>query len=361
MCPSRVPNSKNFRFNRYVRGVGQISNSARTSKLSEFRRRDGILTKLIEGGHLEILRLFKAGTLTIEELVDADRHERLTQVAEGLRLQRLLEEAVDGWLPQSAEAVASRKRYGVSWRAFLRVAYATKQLRPGARVGDLARMDFRRLRNQWGASGADFNRARAMLSAFLSTYLGDTWHPFRRKVMKGFPRGRESAGDMPQATSADFWAIVENAPDHVKASYVSMAVLGAYPKEYLSVRPEDVHHDQQTVTINGTKNEHRHRIVAVDPRFWEWIERGIPSKVQHGWLRIHWKRACAAAGIEGLQLKHLRHLSAQWAGDRGVTDRDLTTHLGHTNPSMSHRYARRAISRGIATAIADELVAGRVA
>ncbi len=45
----------------------------------------------------------------------------------------------------------------------------------------------------------------------------------------------------------------------------------------------------------------------------------------------------------------------------GVTDRDLTVHLRHATPAMSHRYSRRAVAWVAAERVADELLRGRVA
>ncbi len=353
--PSRVPDSRNFRFNRYVRGVGRITNSARTSRKTEFDYRNGILTKLIKAGALETLQLFKNGRLTIEELVDADRQQRLEQVAERLLLHRRLDVSIEAWLPESAKTEVSQKRYGCSWRRFQSIAIANRQLTATATIHDLNRVDYHKLKRGWGASDADWNRMRAMLSAFLSDYLGHMHHPFRLKVMGRIPRGAESDGRVPQTTPEEFWCVVMAAEPHVQASYVAMAVLGVGPGEYLGIREEDLSVEQLTVVINGTKTPRRRRVVAVDERLWGWIERAVPSQLQYKWLRTNWGRACKAAGVSGLRMYDLRHLSAQYAGDRGVTDRDLTIHLGHTNPTMSHRYSRRATARGVAKAIGDVL------
>ena len=315
--------------------------------------------KLIKAGALETLRLFKNGTLEIDDLIDADRHGRLEQVADNIRLHRSLEEAIDGWFPQSAPAKDSRRRYQTSWHHFQTVGAATKQLKPTASVYHLSRIDYHKMRHHWGASDADWNRARAMISSFLTTYLGHVHHPFRLEVVGRMPRGQEPKGRMPQETAEDFWEVVVAAPAHAQASYVAMAVLGVGPKEYLGLRSEDLNADQLTVVVNGTKSEYRQRVVAVDERFWGWIERAVPSQLQYRWLGVYWNRAREKAKCPTLRMYDLRHLSAQYAGDRGVTDRDLTIHLGHADPKMSHVYSRRGIARGIAKVIADVLEEGQ--
>jgi integrase len=332
-----------------VRGVGRIQQSAQTRDSQEYRRRDGVLSKLIEGGHLEVLRAFKAGALTMRELLDADRDGHLATVLRDRVLDVPLKEAVEAWLPDSAREEASRRRYATSANRLL------KRLPDRITVRQLPGVNWRRLRREWGASDADWNRARAMLSAFLSCHLGGKFHPHRLAVMSACPRGKESPGVLPDATPDDLWRAVAAAPDYTRPAYVAMATLGVGPKEYQGIRRVDLSPDQLTVTVNGTKAPQRRRVVAVDGRLWEWVERAVPAPLGTVWLRRHWKEACEAAGVR-LRLYDLRHLSAQYAADGGATDRDLTVHLGHSNPAMSHRYARRAVARGVAHAIGDALL-----
>jgi len=353
--PTRVKGCSNYRFDRYVKGVGRIQNSSGTSKLKEFRRRDGILSKLIESGSLETLRLLKEGRLSIRELLDADRQGRLGEATDQLRLHRPLIDAVNEWLPASAPEKRSRDRYRVSWNKFLKTARSARQLGVTPAVMDLAHVDFVRLQQAWSGSGSDWNRARAMISRFLTRLMGHVFNPFRLRVMGGYPHGKESQGVLPEATAEDFWRIVEAAPGHVRASFVAMMVLGTGPGEYLGIRREDLSEDQHTVVVNGQKTAYRQRTIAVDERLWVWIVAAVPSNVQYKWLNKYWNRACRKAKVKNLRMYDLRHMSAQFAGDRGASDRDLTVHLGHSNPKMSHRYSRRRISRQVATHIADSL------
>jgi integrase len=140
-----------------------------------------------------------------------------------------------------------------------------------------------------------------------------------------------------------------------------MAALGVGPGEYLTLQCEDLHPDDLEVHVRGTKNQHRDRYVAVDARLWGWIDRAVPAPLHERWLGVYWRRACQAAEVVGVRMYDLRHLSAQLAGDRGVTDRDLTVHLGHSNPGMSHRYSRRRTARLVAAAVAEGLLEGRSA
>jgi len=75
----RTSDSGCFRFNRdFTRiGVGRITRSSRTTNEREFNRRNDILTKLAESAQIDVLRAFRTGAITIEQLVDADREQRL--------------------------------------------------------------------------------------------------------------------------------------------------------------------------------------------------------------------------------------------------------------------------------------------
>lgn len=357
MTPTRNRGSKNYHFDRRFRGVGRIQSTSGTAKLKEFQRRDGLLTKLARLGDYDTLRALKAGRLRIEDLVTADKSGTLHLIADSLRLHRPLAAAVGAWLPTSARAPQSRRRYKVSWERLRRVA----RLTDAHTVAILAELDWPTLRLSWGASDADFNRMRAMLSRFLTMYLGDKYHPFRRQVMARVPLNEEPEGRVPDATPATFWAIIAKADQRLQASYVTMCALGAGPAEYLSLTRAHLNPERLTVHIPGTKRRQRDRTVAVDERLWPWVDRGIPSPLAYRWLNRYWKRACAAAEVDGLRMYDLRHLSAQFAADAGATDRDLTVHLGHADPKMSHKYSRRRQVRTVAKAAADTLLEGREA
>lgn len=361
--PTRLSGSRHFKFDRILPGIGRFQASAQTANLSEFRRRDGILTKLVERGLLEPIRLLKADSLTWPELIEADRQDRLAQVAGDRKLDVGFWQAVGnldankgewdsgpGWLPVSAPVRESRRRYLVSLRKL-----RTLVGEPRLTVRQLPALDWRRLRKRWAGSQADWNRMRAAVSSFLTWHFDDEYHPARVAVVRKIPWKQEAPGPMPTATAAEFWTVVGKTPEHAKAAYVAMAILGVYPKEYVGIRPDDLTPNQRTVLVNGTKSWARQRVVAVHgDDAWTWVERAIPAPLAYGWLRKYWTRACNAAGVR-LPMRHLRHLSAQFAADGGASDRDLTVHLGHSNPATSHRYSRRLVARGVAKQISEAL------
>ena len=163
---------------------------------------------------------------------------------------------------------------------------------------------------------------------------------------------------MPQITPAMFWKVIEKAEPRLKAAYVTMAILGAGPAEYISLEREHLRPKDHLVWIPGTKTRVRKGWVAVDERLWHWIEQGVPSPLRYRWLWRWWNRACEAAKVKDFRMYDLRHLSAQYAGDMGATDRDLATHMRHADPKMTHRYSRTATARKVAVKFADKLLEG---
>jgi hypothetical protein len=317
------------RFKRYVRGVGLIRNHSGTDKPVEFRYRDGILTKLVRLQALDTLRLFKRGALKIGDLITADREGRLEHVARELVLHKPLRAAIEAWLPTSARAEGSRKRYEVSWNHFRRL----KAVSDTAVVRELAGVDYHKLLARWGASDTDWNRFRAALSAFLSRYLGSKMHPFRYEVLSQVPRGQESEGRVPDVDVADFWRIIDKAHEPVRAVYVAFAVLGAGYADLKPLTKHALRRKSFTVLLRGRKLGRQQPLeVAVAPALWAWIEAAIPLPIGDKWLRRWWKRALPGREGEGGQCACTTcgTLSGQLAADAGMADSAVAVHLRHS-------------------------------
>lgn len=355
--PSKVPKSNNLRFSRTFEGM-RITNSSGTPSKVEFRRRDAILTKLIEGRHRETLRLFKLGRLNMTDLLEADRRGTLSTVSEQILMLRVLAVEVEAWLPESAPAKASRQRYEVSWKHFLRVL-PKANVNVSISVHDLATLPWRRIRDRWGTSGADWNRFRAMLSAFLSDFLGHSKHAFRLEVMGQLPKGEESAGVVPDLPVPVFWEIVKDAHADEAATFVALAVLGAGPAELRRARISSIPGETEgngTVAVPGTKKGRQgEREVVVDRRFWFYVVDALVAKVPYKRLRKVWIAACKVAGVTGVTMYALRHLHAQLAADANVPERDIGEALGHRSVSTTRRYTRRRRVEKVAKAVADAL------
>lgn len=311
---------------------------------------------------METLKLFKRGRrrggLDIVDLLEADRRGTLAHVAQNIRMGRSLVAEVEAWLPESAPAKASRQRYGVSWRRFRRILEGLGFTGNSAMISDLVSLPWRRIRDRWGASGADWNRFRAMLSAFLSDFLGHSKHAFRLEVMGQLPRGEESAGVVPDLSVQNFWKIVAAAPLGEAASFVAMAALGLGPKELRNTRIAVGFDGEYVAIVLGTKaGRQGDRQVIVDKRFREYVSAGVFARVPYKRLRKAWIAACAKAKVSGVTMYALRHLHAQLAADANVPERDIGEALGHRSVATTRRYTRRRRVESVATAVADALSA----
>lgn len=348
MSPPYIPpGCRSFEIDRRFQGVGRIRMSSGTRSKRVFRKLDSLLTELYEDGRLEVLRAIRDGRVSLREVYDAKRRGVLTYEPTELVLRRPLWREVGAWLEDAAPTEATRKRYEVSFRSLR----ATGVLEAGARVHDLARVDWPALRAGWDASGADWNRMRAAVSRFLSVRLGDKWHPFRRRLMDAIPRARERKRHAPDLDVETFWRLVDATPEHVRAAYVALMATGMRIGEYLALEPHHLRPHTRTVEVPGTKTEESARVVELSPAAWEWLERAVPPPLGYKWTRVHFKRAAEEVGLPDLRLHDLRHLHGHVLADAGLADSKIGTQLGHTSAQTTRRYTRHGETGQAAEAV----------
>jgi integrase len=304
-----IPAKGNARIDRIFPGVGRIRRSAETKDPDEKRELDDILTELYEDEQLESLRAFRDGLLAVAELREAKRKGRLTDeyLLERIKLERPLWTVIDEILPELGEAAATRERYEASAKKLRRFS----GLGETAKVRDLRRVRWTRLKARWpGKTGrppcspSDWMRLRQFIGAFLTTYLGDVYHPFRRKVMKLIPRAKEK-GRVVEITVEQFWEVLEHIPEHARPCYVVLAATGMRLGEYLACRKTDLNARALSVHIPGGKTGED--VVDVEEGLWPWIEAGIPAPIGKLWLRRYWHRACVATGLGRLVVAETGH------------------------------------------------------
>ena len=348
-----------FRFDRVFAGVGRINVSSGTNNAQEFRRRDGILTKLFDGSQIEVLKAFQQGALTIEQLVDADRAGRLrsAELLSDLALRENLWIAAEKTLPSMGKSHETRRRYYTSLR---KLRQRTK-LGKDAKVSDLARVEWKALSANWGESAADWNHLRRAVSTFLTTLLGDVYHPFRRVVMKQIPTADEGTGREPDITVDRFLDIVSHVPAHARPCYWVLALTGMRTGEYLRCTKADLDSVAHTIFVPGTKTGGSRAKVEVEAQFWGWIEAGIPSPLRYGWMRTYFKRAVEKVGQRELRLHDLRHFMAQLASDEGAPTALIQAALRHRDPSMTRRYEMRKAKGEVARLVGQAFKRGQAA
>ncbi|PYO40433.1 MAG: hypothetical protein DMD33_17585 [Gemmatimonadetes bacterium] len=350
--PHRVSPKGSFRLDRIFPGVGRINLSSGAKTAAEYRKRDALLSELYETGHLELLRAIRARRLTVAEVFAAQRTQRLSYLAADVLLTRPLWPELEAWFPRSARTIATRRRYEVSWRALKRrLAEAFP-----VRVADLVDVPWGEVASAWGRSPADWNHLRRAVSRFLSTLLGDKWHPFRRLVLKDFPRARESKGRVPDLSPTGFWKIVNAAPAHVRSAYVTLAVTGLRVGEYLRLKPEDLRAATYGLHVPGTKTAGSDDVVVVGEEWWSWVKNAVPAPLGYAWLRKHWSRACAAVHVTGVTLHSLRHCCGQWAVNAGVPEAQVQAALRHETPGTTRIYTLQKARGQVARALAGVLL-----
>ena len=210
----------------------------------------------------------------------------------------------------------------------------------GSTAGDLAKIDWEVLRDQWQGGPSDWNHLRRAVSRFLTVILGDVHHPFRREVVKAIPLQRE-VERVPDLRPDTFWELVKRTPDHVQPCYVCLAATGMRVGEYLRCTEDNLLPLTKAILVPGTKTDGSEAPVKVDAEMWEWIERAIPSPVQYKWLREHFKRAAREVGLPDLRLHDLRHCFGQWATDAGLPEAKVQVAMRHANPEMTRRYTKQ--------------------
>src|SRR5262245_91933 len=306
-----------YRLDRVFAGVGRIAMASGCATAAEYHKRNDMLSRLHEKARLDLLTALRDGALGLTELYVAYRDDKLDSLTgDQAKLNANLWKAVESWVPTSAKAPATRRRYETSFAALKRCSV----LPEGATVASLESVDWRALEIAWKGSAADWNHLRRAVSHFLALYLGDVYHPVRRAVVKAMPKRPEveRVPDLPQEL---FWAIVNKAVEHVRPALITIAACGLRVGEYLALTRDHLMPHTCSVRVPGTKTASSADVVRVDERLWPWVLSATPAPVGYKWLRLYWKRALKAAGAPAdLRLHDLRHCYGQWLANEGVPE-----------------------------------------
>lgn len=351
----RTSEGGTYRLDRVFPGVGRLAVASGATTTGEFRKRNDLLTRLYEKGRLDLLTAIRDGSYSVTEVYAADRDNELARLTgDAAVLTRPLFATVDDWIGTTPGV--TERRYKTSF------AKLRKHLPADATVGALASVEWERLSKTWGGSGSDWNHLRRAVSHFLAHQLGNgsakkgVHHPWRLEVLATFPKLRE-AERTPDLSPALFWRIVQAAPEHVRAAFVTITALGLRVGEYLRLADTDLLPVTQSVRIPGTKTEGSAATVRVDERLWPWIKQGVPAPVRYKWLRLYWKRALAAVEADTtLRLHDLRHCYAQWLTDAGQSEARVQVGMRHATAAMTRRYARQRDGGENARMLADVLL-----
>lgn len=368
MGPSRTgKNVGAFQFDRVFPGVGRIKKSSGTEKLKEFQRRDALLTKLFETSALDVLRAFKAGKITIEEIVAADRGSHAAMSLQRLATTAKLATAITEALPRMGGAAATRDRYA---RSLTKLLSTVPTLATG-RVADLASVDWLMLAEQWSGGAADWNHMARAVSRFLTVHLGDKYHPMRREIVQQIPRKKETERAPDQSVEL-FLRIVGTMPEPAQRCFMAMALTGMRPGEYVFADRSALNPERRAVRVTGKSGP---GYVYLTDEAYAIVASAIPcplgpaptpgqptAKVKrYGRLRRLYAKAQRACGVSGLTLHDIRHLFGQTAADENIPTVQTQAALRHTDPAMTRRYEMPAQARRAAEAVAHKLGIGKPA
>jgi integrase len=252
-----------------------------------FRYLNGLLTTLARGGHVDVLRAVRDGTLTLLDLAGADALGRLRfALADRLEAERAAQASAEAaaaplppdpldrplWATALDEVIPGMDYESCGPETKGRYATSIKSLRdrevdflpPSATFRDLLKVDWKTLKTEWNRSAADWNHLRRALSAVLTTLLGFPSHEFRERLMQLVPLRRERAR-VPRITPELFWQIYDCMPEHARIAIVVLAATGLRVGEYGRLERADLFPERFELHVPGTKTEGSDDLIAVDP------------------------------------------------------------------------------------------------
>lgn len=350
-----------FQFDRRFSGVGRIKKSSGTTSVREFRRRDALLSKLYETSALEVLRAFKAGRITIEEIVEADRGNDAALSLQRLATTQRLVPAMEKALPRMGTASETRARYDRSLAKLLRLVPALA----GQRVADLAGVDWQTMSDAWTDSAADWNHLRRAVSRFLTVHLQDKYHPLRRQIVSRIPQKKETPR-APDQSVESFLRLLNAMPAPARPCFMAMALTGMRPSEYVDADASALRPETMSVAVGGKSGD---GIVYLTAEGFALVKAAIPcplakaapkgtptnKKPRYRKMYRLYRKAQRDTGVTGLRLHDIRHLFGQTAADANVPTVQTQAQLRHSDPRMTRRYEMPAQARRAAEAVAIEM------
>ena len=350
-----------------IEGFGRFRVSAQTTRAGAVARRKELARLLGELGQYEVLAAIKRGELAWGHLEHAQRQQRLASAAllADLRLKTNLAAAIAATLPAMGPTALTRDRYRVALDALWRLGFDQDT----ATVADLKRDDWRALLDGWAASPATKNGVRTAVSRFLTRFLGDKHHPFRRAVLHEdrWPRLK-----VPKRVKgfalAEFWPLMRLMPERLVPSFVVLAASGMRVGEYLNNEALEVDETHHVIHVRGKTG---FKTYGIDPVAWEYVRAGVPCRASRMTKRPtrlqndpRYKalyRAMRAAGEQlGIRISphDLRRLYVRLGVE--AKGQVATQHaVGHETPAMTAEYARWSSQADVSSAVAQALGLGK--
>lgn len=357
------------RLERIVPGIGRVSIRTGARSLEEHKARVALFDRLLEAGQLDTINLLLSGEVSWMELRQAQRKNRLRSdtLAADVALARGLWQAVTSTLPRMGTAPATRERYEL---AFLHLQkHGADFLPDSALVTDLKTVSWADVfANMVELSASSRNQVRRAVSAFLTVFLGDKFHPFRRQITKAMGTLEDDEAPPKEITAEEFWTNLAATHEAVQPTVITLAASGLRVGEFLqcnemsakrlpliwvpggktgagerSIAPELLPFAKQSIPCN----------LAPRPKVW----RGVQYDARYKRIYKAMKAAEEATGIPWSP-HYLRHLYAQLATDE-LPSVLAQQGLGHRTSAMTDRYAKRRTTARVSAVVGSALLAAK--
>lgn len=355
------------RIDRNLPGIGRrlIRTGAKT--VAEHRARMALFSRLLEAGQMDTISMLLDGQITWAELRQAQRKNRLHSdtLAADVALARNLWVSIESTLKRMGKAGSTRDRYELAFNQLARLA--PDFLPAKAIVKDLKTVEWADIfAAMHELSPASRNRVRSAVSAFLTVFLGDKFHPFRRAVVKAMG-GMESEATPPkEITVEEFWTNLAATEEAVQPSILTLAGSGLRVGEFLQC-DEFSAKRLPVIWIPGGKTGAAETVIAdaLLPYARQAIPCNIAPRPKGEWRGVQydarykrlWKAMDAAGKATGIPWSphYLRHLYAKLATDE-LPQVLAQQGLRHATPAMTGHYAKRKTTAKVANVVGRALM-----
>ncbi len=209
-----------------------------------------------------------------------------------------------------------------------------------ARVRDLlqlTREHWEAIYAVWGASDTDWMHMLRGMMACLTRITGSDQDPVRCEVLGMIPVTALPSRSL-ALTVEQFRRMLAELSDLQFAIVMTIAAAGLRISEYLLLKPQHLVHNTCMLDVPGRKTKKSTGSVSVHPDYWPFVLQAVPTMIGKSAIRYLLKKACRAAGLQGIRVHDLRHCLGHYAGAGGATRPELQTALRHESPEMTQRY-----------------------
>lgn len=351
--------------------VGRVCKSWGTDDRRKRQERKQLLFDLVDYGQTDTLVAFRDGDRTWHDLLRAKRTKQLASasLATDLLLDKELwgeQGAIAQTLPKMGKSQQSRTRYESALSSLETACGGRATVRT---VAGLLGLEWEDVWKQLDKlSPASRNRVRSTVSAFLTVFLGDKYHPFRRQVVKVMGGKEEEGSTVPRTITLDeFLTLVKALPEPIAPCVVTLAATGMRAAEYLQCTAAHLRRFP-TIEIPGGKTGAD--TVQVARSLEPYVRAAIPCTIAPApkyegaypgvqfdrRYKVIYRELATASKKTGITCTphYLRHLFAALATQE--TDPIRAQHaLRHKTPGMTAHYAKEKSGQVVADAVGKRL------